>query len=476
MLSYRLKNYLPDIISDHQSAFVPGRLITYNILVAYESIHAMKKKKVKRGLCAVKLDMYKAYGRVEWCYLEKIMLKMGFARRWVEFIMACVSSVHYNVRFNSMETEVFTPSRGLRQGGPLSPYLFLLVAQGLSSMLKGAESRDELEGVRVCRDAPMISHLLFADDSLILMNPDRKNALKLKDILDRYRANSGLKLSESKSSIFFSPNTVVEEGAEVCQILNILTESLNDKYLGLPAMVGIDKSECVRHLVDRVIARISGWKEKLLSLGGKEVLIEAIAQAIPVFAMMVFKITKNICKGISDAISQFWWGDEEEQKHMHWKAWWKMCIPKSSDGMGFRDLHCFNLSLLAKQVWRLLSEPDSLCARVLRAKYYPDGRLLNATLKRGSSFTWQSIMACLKSFKKGCIWRVRDESQINIWEDSWIPSSYSLKIMTPRGTNILAHVSDLINPIDGSWDEDIIEDIFLADRCSQNIANSFDTK
>jgi hypothetical protein len=93
--------------------------------------------------------------------------------------------------------------------------------------------------------------------------------------------------------------------------------------------------------VDRVLARISGWKEKLLSLGGKEILIKAIAQAITVFAMMVFKITKNICKGISDAISQFWWGDEEEQKHMHWKAWWKLCIPKKSGGMGFRDFTMF---------------------------------------------------------------------------------------------------------------------------------------
>jgi hypothetical protein len=85
---------------------------------------------------------------------------------------------------------------------------------------------------------------------------------------------------------------------------------------------------------------------------------------------------------------------------MHWKAWWKLCIPKESEGMGFRDLQCFNLSLLAKQVWRLLCEPESLCARVLRAKYYPDGHLLNATLKSGSSFTWQSILAGLDYFKK----------------------------------------------------------------------------
>jgi hypothetical protein len=124
--------------------------------------------------------------------------------------------------------------------------------------------------------------------------------------------------------------------------------------------------------------------------------------------------------------------------------------------MGFRDLQCFNLSLLAKQVWRLLCEPESLCARVLRAKYYPDGCLLNATLKSGISFTWQSILAGLDCFKKGCIWRVGDGSQVNIWEDSWIPSSHNLKIMTPRGSNILTRVSDLINPIDGSWDEDLI--------------------
>jgi hypothetical protein len=306
----------------------------------------------------------------------------------------------------------------------------------------------------------MVSHLLFADESLILIKADRKNALKLKDILDSYCASSGQKLSENKSSVFFSPNTIVEERMEVCQILNIMTESLNDKYLGLPAMVGIDKSECFRHLVDRVLARISGWKEKLLSLGGKGILIKAIAQAIPVFAMMVFKIPRNICKGISDAISQFWWGDEEEQKHMHWKAWWKLCIPKKSGGMGFRDLQSFNLSMLAKQVWRLLSEPDSLWARVLRVKYYPNGRLLNANPKSGSSFTWQSILAWLDCFKKGCIWRVGDGSKIDIWKDNWIPSSHNLKIMTPRGTNIITRVSDLINPANDTWDEDLIQDIF----------------
>ena len=128
-------------------------------------------------------------------------------------------------------------------------------------------------------------------------------------------------------------------------------------------------------------ARISGWKEKLLSSGGKEILIKFVAKAIPVYAMMVFRLPNKVCKGMTDAISQYWWGDGEEQKRIHWQQWWKLCMPKNKGGMGFRDLQSFNLAMLAKQVWRLMAEPESLCALVLRPKYYPNGDLLNAKPK-----------------------------------------------------------------------------------------------
>ena len=128
--------------------------------------------------------------------------------------------------------------------------------------------------------------------------------------------------------------------------------------------------------------------------------------------------------------------------------------------MGFRDLHSFNLAMLAKQVWRLIANPDSLCAQILRAKYYPSGDILQAGLKSGSSFTWQSLVAGIQTFKRGCIWRVGNGNSIDIWRDPWIPSSADRKVMTQRGTAILTKVSELISQISGWWDEAIINSIF----------------
>ena len=151
----RLKVILPTVISENQSAFMANRLITDNILVAFEVMHHISQRKgnLKEEM-ALKLDMSKAYDRVEWGGLEQIMNRMGFHPKWVNIIMQCISSVTYSIRINGVPYGLITPTRGLRQGDPLSPYLFLLCVEGLSSLIKRAALEQRVHGISICRRGP----------------------------------------------------------------------------------------------------------------------------------------------------------------------------------------------------------------------------------------------------------------------------------------------------------------------------------
>jgi hypothetical protein len=176
----------------------------------------------------------------------------------------------------------------------------------------------------------------FADDSLILMKADMNNATSLQHVLDTYCTNLGQLVSLAKCSIFLSSNTNALLRAEICETLHIDTEALSGKYLGLLALVGADRSDCFEHFIERIIHRINGWKEKLLSIGGKEILLKVVAQAIPIYAMLVFLIPKGVCKRMMDAISKFWWGDDNNSMlggscvTLRWKVVWGLEISTHS--------------------------------------------------------------------------------------------------------------------------------------------------
>lgn len=187
VLANMLKKILPQVISHSQSAFVLGHLITDNILVAYESLHTMHYRRMgKIGSLAFKLDISKAYDRVEWNFLKGIMDRMGFLKIWIKRVMSCVTTPKFSVRINGKAYGSIKPSRGPRQGDPLSPYLFLLCAEGFSSLLAKAEADNRLHGVAICKGAPNISHLLFVDDSLLFCRATQDEVKEVVDIMQLY--------------------------------------------------------------------------------------------------------------------------------------------------------------------------------------------------------------------------------------------------------------------------------------------------
>jgi hypothetical protein len=257
VLSNRLKHISPEVISPAHSAFVPGSLITDNILLAYEFTHYMRtRRKGKRGCAAIKLDMSKAYDRVEWKFLEEMMNKLGFCHNWIQLIMKCVSSVKYRIRINGELSSEVIPERGLRQGEPLSPYLFLICVEGFSALLNQAEREGSLKGITICPNAPSVSHLLFADDSLILCCAREGHAQKLQEILQLYEECSRQMINRDKSAIMFSPNTGESDRARVMQTLDIQKQTMNDRYLGMPVHVGQCRSKVFAYLKEIIWVRI----------------------------------------------------------------------------------------------------------------------------------------------------------------------------------------------------------------------------
>jgi hypothetical protein len=147
--------------------------------------------------------MMKAYDRVEWNFLEMMMLRLGFSMRWVQMIMRCVRSARLSVKLNGGLSDFFTPSRGLRQGDPLSPYLFLFCVEGFSALLRQAQREKQVAGAGFGGTGPTITHLLFADDSIVFLEASESNLVALRDILQVYEECSGQRVNLQKSSIFF---------------------------------------------------------------------------------------------------------------------------------------------------------------------------------------------------------------------------------------------------------------------------------
>jgi hypothetical protein len=278
----------------------------------------------KEKFCAYKLDLAKAYDKVDWKYLDETLRKLGFATKWISWIMCCVKTVTYSVRLNGELLEKFNPTRGLRQGDPLSPYLFLFVADGLSKLLQHEIDKRQIKELKVCRRSPGISHLLFADDNILFFEATTDQTNKVKSVLNRYERATGQQLSPDKCSLLLGNKCTNEMGESVAAILDVKMVGFDEKYLGLPVPEGKMKDGKFQPVKERVKKRFTDYAEKYSSCGAKEVLIKAMAQAIPTLPMSVFKFSAGMCEDLMKLTRDFWCGDEFDRKRMHWMSWDKI--------------------------------------------------------------------------------------------------------------------------------------------------------
>ena len=224
----------------------------------------------------VKLDMSKAYDRVEWSFLEAIMRWMGFTESWIQLMMVGVKRVSYSILVNGEPKGMIKLTWGIRQGDPLSHFLFLLWTEGLHGLISQAARQGELHGYSLCKNVPKLIHLFFADDSLLFYRSTPQERDKVLELLDTYSKYSGQNINKNKTTIFFSKSTTPERKKYIKNALGVPEIWSYKKYLGQPSLIGRKKKASLEYIKERVWRKLQGWGEKLLSQAGREVLIKAV--------------------------------------------------------------------------------------------------------------------------------------------------------------------------------------------------------
>lgn len=424
---------------------------------------------------AIKTDMSKAYDRVEWNFLEVLMEKLGFDRVWIRWIMACVSSVSFSVLLNGTSHGFIRPERGIRQGDPLSPFLFIMCAEALVSCLNHAEEEKSIKGIQLSSSGPSVHHLLFADDSLMLCQATTREAAEIMNCLKVYEEASGQIINLQKSSVIFGSKIHEDLKEEIKEVLGIEKEGGEGSYLGLPECFSGSKIKLLSFIKEKIQGRLQGWFAKCLSQGGKEILLKSVALALPIYAMSCFKLPKDVCAKLTSAMLEFWWSSGVNKKKISWVAWQKMCKAKELGGMGFRDIEKFNQSLLAKQAWRIWFNPSSLVARILKHRYFSRTSFMDCGDGSRPSYAWRSILHGRELLSQGLLQKIGDGMNSRVWIDNWIMDSPPRppRYRQDADVDLTLKVGDLLDEQLGGWNSHRVREIIHEEDVERVLTTSF---
>ena len=370
VMSNRIKTVLPMVIDENQSAFMQGRGLLESVLVANEVIEDVRRRR-RRGVL-LKVDFEKAYDSVRWSFLLDKLNRLGFLERWIKWVQGCLESATVSVLVNGCPTEEFRPTRGLWQGDPMAPFLFLVVAEGLAGLVRSASKENLLREVKVGRNEIECSMLQFADDTLFMCEDSFSNVFTIKAILRMFELASGLKVNFHKSKLagIKVGRSSLETYARslICGLIQVPFKYLDLKVGGNPR-----RTQFWEPVVDKVKARLSAWKGKCLSLAGRVCLVKSVLTSVPLFYLSLFKAPVSVCKTIASIQRRFVWAWGAKNKRISWVSWDTVCKPKEEGGLGVKDIRTFNCALLAKWKWRMLNEEKGKWKEILVSKYDREG-------------------------------------------------------------------------------------------------------
>ncbi|XP_075497854.1 uncharacterized protein LOC142535307 [Primulina tabacum] len=449
LLYSRLKEVAERLVSWNQSGFVPGRVISDNILLAQELTHSLSLP-TRGGNVILKLDMAKAYDRVQWSFLLDVLSHYGFSEQVVSMISACISHCQFSVNINGSLTGFFGSTRGLRQGDPLSPLLFILGAEYLSRGLDRLYRQYPAIRYRSACDL-LLSHLAYADDIIIFANGGTREMNSLMDFLHHYENCSGQLVNAVKSVIILPPRCSGRTRSRLLRITGFGEGCFPIKYLGVPLFRGNRVCSLFDPLVQMVSKKLEGWELKTLSPGSRMTLLRSVLLSVPIYMFQVVQPPLAVMERLENVFNGFLWGSRSLDKKWHWARWSRACLSVSEGGLGFRRLKDIVDSFSIK-LWFRFRQGSSLWAKFMMRKYC---QLVHPAYVSSAGFispTWRRLLKIRARAESGIRWRI-GVGDVAFWDDIWcgdVPLSSQVLLRGDRGVRVSHFLSD------GAWDFDLL--------------------
>ncbi|CAN1192276.1 LINE-1 retrotransposable element ORF2 protein [Linum perenne] len=388
ILANWLSSVLPFRISDNQTAFVKGRRIGDNVLMAHELVKGYHLKGIIPR-CAVKIDLMKAFDSVDWSFLLKVMEAMNLPPIFINWIAKCLQSTMFSVCVNGGLVGYFSGRKGLRQGCPLSPYLFAIVMEYLSCKLNTAAEKGEYLYHPQCKRL-RITHLCFADDLLLFSVASRSAIQSIWSILAQFANVSGLNFNPEKCEIFCGG--VTDEIKADIDMDFFPIGSLPVRYLGVPLITGKLSSADCRSLVDKITKHIQGWRPKCLTYVGRVQLIKSVLYSMANFWMSVFPLPKGVIAEVERLCSKFLWTGSNQSSKKAKVSWQKLVRRYEEGGLGVCDLKCWNMACSVRHIWNLFCQGGSLWVAWIRSYRIKSRNFWDLQGSQTGSWIWRKLL------------------------------------------------------------------------------------